>query len=244
MKKIFLLLLLSPLIVYGQAQVLDGYPDHQSPYVGGYSAYYKDFHDIIVEKKLQSCANPSEFYQFSVLINADASINFIKDQHADYLSANKCAADLAREVAKHMTKWNPATLNGVKQAAVARFNIFPAQLFEDEHSDYTPSVTGPVYNNAGDNHMEHFRKQLKANLNLKRFSWEDRFTVEAEFIITKEGKLEDIVLTKKTGLEEFDRMVFYAYRAMKKKWVPATVNSKPVDYRYKYQLTALTELEY
>ena len=122
--------------------------------------------------------------------------------------------------------------------------IFPNQIFEENNAQYSPVVTTPVYNNSGEDHMNHFWKQLKSNMDLRRFRWEDRFTIEAEFIITKEGKLEDIVLTKKTGLEEFDRMLFYAFKSMKKKWKPATVNGIPVDFRYKYHLTATTDPEY
>jgi len=91
--------------------------------------------------------------------------------------------------------------------------------------------------------MEAFRKQLIANFNLKRFAWNDVFTVEAEFIISKEGKMKDIVLTKKTGIEEFDRMIYFAFKDMRKKWKPATINGNTVDYRYKYHLSALTDPE-
>ena len=239
--------LLWPLLAFPlflSSQTVHEFPPAQSPYIGGYEAYYKDFHDIVLEKKLQPCADKSQFYQFSVLINADASINFIKDQHPNYLANNKCASDLAREVAKYQTKWNPAVINGFAQPAIARFTIFPDQIFEKNNTQYSPVVTTPVYNNVGEDHMNHFWKQLKSNMDLRRFRWEDRFTIEAEFIITKEGKLEDILLTKKTGLEEFDRMLFYAFKSMKKKWKPATVNGIPVDFRYKYHLTATTDPEY
>ena len=79
------------------------------------------------------------------------------------------------------------------------------------------------------------------NVDVRRFGWNDLFTVEAEFIITKEGKMKDIILTKKTGLEEFDRMIFYAFKDMRKTWKPATVNGQPIDFRFKYQLTAITD---
>lgn len=235
----FLFLIFSPVFVF--TQILDRFPQNQTPYIGGYQAYYKDFHDIIAGENLQPCENKSEFYQFSVLINTDGTINFVKDMHENYLAANKCASELARAVAKKMTKWNPAKVDGIKQPAVATFMISPDDLFKSDKTDYSPSITYPRYNSYEENHLDYFKKQLLANLNLRRFDWNDRFTVEAEFIISKEGTIKDIVLTKKTGLEEFDRMVFYAFKDMKKKWKPATINGQPIDFRFKYQLTAITD---
>lgn len=240
MKKIIFLVLIFPFLP--SAQILPQFPSNQSPYEGGYGAYYTDFKDIIAQENLQPCTNKMEFYQFSVLINADASINFIKDQNQDYFAANKCASDLARSVAKHQTKWNPAVVDGEKTPALATFLIFPADYFQDK-ADYSPVITYPKYDYLETNHMEAFRKQLIANFNLKRFAWNDVFTVEAEFIISKEGKMKDIVLTKKTGLEEFDRMIYFAFKDMRKKWKPATINGNPVDYRYKYHLSALPDPE-
>ena len=224
-----------------KAQILDQYPENQVPYIGGYEAYYKDFKAIIAENKLQPCSNKSEFYQFSVLVKADASINFIKDLNEKYVASNKCASDLAREVAKYQTNWKSAEVGGEKVAAVANFIIYPDDLFKDQNDNYVPQISYPRYDNQEKNHMDYFRKQLIANLDLKRFQWNDRFTVEAEFIISKEGKMKDIVLKKKTGQEEFDRMIFYAFKDMKKKWKPATINGAPIDFRFQYMLTATTD---
>lgn len=45
--------------------------------------------------------------------------------------------------------------------------------------------------------------------------------------------------------KEFNRAlnyaVFYAFKDMKKKWKPATINGQPIDFRFKYQLTAITD---
>ena len=239
--KFLSLLFLFLFSIDSKAQILDQYPENQVPYIGGYEAYYKDFKAIIAENKLQPCSNKSEFYQFSVLVKADASINFIKDLNEKYVASNKCASDLAREVAKYQTNWKSAEVGGEKVAAVANFIIYPDDLFKDQNDNYVPQISYPRYDNQEKNHMDYFRKQLIANLDLKRFQWNDRFTVEAEFIISKEGKMKDIVLKKKTGQEEFDRMIFYAFKDMKKKWKPATINGVPIDFRFQYMLTATTD---
>ncbi|KFC23483.1 energy transducer TonB [Epilithonimonas lactis] len=240
---ITLLFVFNFFIVQSQTQILERYPDYQLPYKGGYEAYYKDFHDIIVDKKLQPCSNKNEIYQFSVLIRPDSSIQFIKDLNPKIVESNKCAHDLAREVAKYQKGWNPALVNNINQSAVARFMIFPDDLFSNYREGYVPIFTSPVYNNYGDDHIVRFRKELLARFDLRRFSWNDIFTVETEFTITKEGKLEDAILTKKTGLEEFDRMILLTFKGMKKKWTPASINGQPIDFRYRLTLKAITDSE-
>lgn len=239
MKKLIAIYFLIPILSF--SQILPEFPENQAPYIGDYSGYYQDFKNIITQEKLQPCPNKNEFYQFSILINADSTINFVKDLNQEYFKKNKCAAELARTVAKFQTKWNPAKVDGMNHTAVATFMIFPEDFFQNDKSDYSPVITYPKYNNYEKDHLEYFRKQLIANLDLKRFRWNDIFTVEAEFIISKEGKMKDIVLTKKTGLEEFDRMIYYAFKDMKKGWKPATINGNAIDFRFKYKLTAITD---
>jgi len=230
-------------VANSQTEVLQRYPENQMPYANGYVGYYKDFHDIVVEKKLQSCSNKNEIYQFSVLIKPDSSIQFIRDLNPKVVESNKCAYNLAREVAKYQNGWKPAVVDGIEQSAVARFIIFPDDFFNNYRDGYYPLFTAPVYNNYGKDNIDRFRKELIARFDLRRFSWNDIFTVETEFTITKDGKLEDIILTKKTGLEEFDRMIFLTFKGMKKKWAPATINGQPIDFRYRLTLKAITDPE-
>lgn len=231
-------------VANSQTEILQKYPENQTPYEGGYVGYYKDFHDIIIEKKLHPCSNKQEIYQFSVLIKPDSSIQFIRDLNPKVVEANKCAYNLAREVAKYQKGWKPASVDGNNQSAVARFIIFPDDFFNNYREGYYPLFNGPIYNNYGKDHLDHFRKELVARLDLRRFSWNDIFTVETEFTINKEGKLEDIILTKKTGLDEFDRMILLTFKGMKKKWTPATINGQPIDFRFRLTLRATTDIEY
>lgn len=106
-----------------------------------------------------------------------------------------------------------------------------------------PIFTSPIYNNYGKDHIDRFRKELVARFDLRRFSWNDIFTVETEFTITKEGKLEDAILTKKTGVDEFDKMILLTFKGMKKKWTPASINGQPTDFRYRLTLKASTDSE-
>ena len=132
-------------------------------------------------------------------------------------------------------------VKNVKTSAVARFIIFPDDFFSNYREGYYPAFQLPIYNNYEKDHINRFREELVSRLDLRRFSWNDIFTIESEFVITKEGKLEDAILTKKTGLEEFDRMIIHTFKGMKKKWKPATINGQPVDFRFRLMLKGSTD---
>jgi len=243
MKNKILTFLLTILFInlFSQNKVLTEFPKSQSPYIGGYEAYYRDFHDIIVEKNIQPCINKNELYQFSIFITADGNIKFIKDLNEKHVEENKCAYNLARQVAQYQKGWNPAILDGIKQNAVARFIIYPDDLFENFRNGYLPSFTAPVFNSLEKNNLDEFRKELLSKIDVRRFDWNDIFTVEAEFTINKEGKMEKIILTKSSGLYEFDKMIINSYKSIRKKWKPATINGNPVDFRFKHTLRAVTD---
>ena len=239
MKKLYFLLFLLPYLF--SAQILEQYPAYQVPYIGGYEAYYKDFHEIATEKNLQPCENKSEFYQLKLLINADKTVSFIKDHNAQNIENNKCAYDLAREVAQSQKAWNAATVDGFPKAAVASFLIFPDDLFQNYKKGYTPSFKLPIYGNYKGNGWEEFRKGIVNRIDLRRFDWNDRFDVIFEFIITKDSKLENIVMIKSSSMVEFDKQIIFGIKSTAKRWKAATVNGIPVDYKYRLKLNAVTD---
>ncbi|KIA89297.1 hypothetical protein [Kaistella jeonii] len=239
MKKLYFLIFFFPLMI--SAQILEYFPNYQVPYIGGYESYYKDFHDIIVAKNLEPCSNKEEFYQLKLLINANKSVSFIKDHNEQNVAKNKCAYTLAREVAQSQKNWNAAIVDGFPKAAVATFLIFPADLFENYQDGYLPKFSYPTYGNYKNNGVEEFRKGIVNRIDVRGFDWNDRFNIIAEFIITKEGKIENIVMIKSSSMIEFDKRIVYGIQSTKKMWKPATVNGKPVDYRYRLTLNAVTD---
>ncbi len=57
----FISLLLSSLQVFGQ-EVMKEFPLGQHSYEGGDVQFYKDFHQIVLEKGLKPCENKNEFH--------------------------------------------------------------------------------------------------------------------------------------------------------------------------------------
>ena len=226
---------------FSYAQVLEHFPRYQVPYHGGYESFYKDFHHIVVEKKLEPCSQKGEFYQLKLLINTDQSVSFIKDFSEQNIAKNKCAYHLAREVAQYQKNWNAATVDGTAQAAVATFVIFPDDLFENYKEGYLPQFSNPIYGNYKGNGAEEFRKGIVNRIDLRRFDWNDRFNVIVEFIITKESKIENITMIKSSSMAEFDKQVVFGIKSTGKRWKAATMNGKTVDYRYRLTLNAVTD---
>lgn len=223
------------------AQILQQFPRYQTPYVGGYKAYYKDFHDIILAKSLQPCSDKEQYYQLKLLINKDNSVSFIKDHNDQNIAKNKCAYDLAREVAQYQKNWNAALVDGIPVDAVADFSVFPADLFENYTQGYTPNFTSPIYGDYRGNGAEEFRKGIINRIDVRRFSWNDKFSVIIDFIITKESKIENFLVIKSSSMVEFDNQIISGIKSTKKRWKAATINGKPVDYRYRLTINAITD---
>lgn len=243
-KKLTFVLFMIFATISGQ-EILEQYPKSQAPYKGGYEAYYKDFHDIIKEKKLQPCTNLDEIYLLTLVVMPDATIQFVKDVNKKVVSNNQCAYNLARETAKYMKGWNPATINGVPQQAVARFIIYPDDLFNNFQENYYPKYTPPVYNNGRNRNS--FGKDFIIKFNKARFNWYDIFVIQGEFIVDREGKVKNLaknlLMTRSSGVEQFDKEVQNTVNILSKNFKPATINGKPIDDRFTFTITGITDPE-
>ena len=222
-------------------EILQKYPTGQTPYKGGYEAYYKDFVDIIKEKNLQPCSNPDELYVLTLVVMPDSSVQFVKDVNEKIVDKNKCAYNLARETAKYMKNWSPALVHGLPETAVARFIIYPNDLFNNYREGYYPNYTSPVYNNGRNNNS--FVRDFVYKFNKRRFNWFDVFVIQGEFTVTKEGKVKDFVMTRPSGVYEFDKEVQMTVNILSKHFKPATINGKPVDDRFTFLVKGITDPE-
>lgn len=240
--KYILFLFFTNICFFPAQEILQKYPTGQTPYIGGYQAYYKDFHQIVQEKNLKPCSNPNEIYLLRLVVLPDSSIQFVKDLNEKYVSNNKCAYNLAREVAKYQKGWNPAKINGVNQAAVASFLIYPDDIFNGYQIGYFPTYTPPIYSSPEKN-KNSFPRDFVIRFNKKRFNWYDHFLIQAEFVVTKEGKVKDIVMLKPSGVYEFDKEVENTIRILAKYWKPATMNGKAIDERYSFSIRGITDPE-
>ena len=164
MKKIIqLFYLLAPLWFFSQ-NVLINFPDGQANYVGGNVAFYKEFHDILIENNLKPCENKNEFFNLTLIITPEKSIKYVKEPNEVRINENKCTFELAREVVKYMKKWNPAYVQGKNVQALTSFLIIPDQLFQNFKEGYDPEEISTIASYEGG--ISKFRNKVVQNVDI------------------------------------------------------------------------------
>lgn len=211
------------------------YPKNQTSYKGGDTQFYKEFHQILVDKNLQPCENKKELYQLKVIVAEDGTVKNLKDDHNSQMAVeSKCAYDLSREVLKYLNNWQPPEINGVKKQAIASFYIFPDDLFENYKEGYNLDA---AETNGLPGGVNQFRAEVSKKINLDGFNWEKPFLLTVLFVINREGKMEDVRLEESSGNPEFDKRIINGVKSVRKKWNPATINGVPVKYRFRLPLS-------
>ena len=212
------------------------FPKDQSPYVGGVENYYKDFHRTLIDKGLKPCENKDEMYNLRVVIYPDSTIKFVKDSDENDLLENKCASDLAKEVAKYQSGWSPAKINGEKIAAVTHFLIYPDELFENFKEQYNPYETMVVASYEGSG-VSKFREKVAKSIDLSNFSWTGKFSLVVRFVIEKDGSVTGVEMEQSSGVKNFDEMIIKSIKKIKNKWTPGKMHNKTIKSNMRLPLT-------
>lgn len=226
-------------MMFGQAATsgLYYYPRDQEPYQGGNAQFYKDFHQILIDNNIKPCENKDEVYYLKVLINEDASIKYVKDNSNKELGEkNKCAYDLGLQVVKHMDKWNPAMVDGVKKQAVVGFYLKPNDLFENYKEGYMPEINPASFQDPKGG-VNSFRAEVAKRIDLSGFEWKSGFKLVVVFVVERDGTLNDVKLEQSSGVKEFDERIIEGIKSIKKKWTPAKIGGVTVRYRYSLPLS-------
>ena len=214
--------------------IYDKYPTGQTDYIGGNVQFYKDFHQVLKNKKLQPCENKKEAFTFRIVVYPDKKIKYVKSEDAESLEKNKCAFELTKEVAKYLTGWNPAVVDGNKVAAVTSFWIIPHELFQELPQGYDPINDMEMATYEGG--INNFRKKVFQSIDLSRFTFTGTFRLEVTFIVETDGKMSDVQLAQSTGLKAFDDMVIKSISQIRNKWTPGSIHGIPVRYRFRLPL--------
>ena len=214
--------------------IYEQYPAGQTDYIGGNVQFYKDFHQVLIDKKLQPCENKNEAFSFRIVVYPDKKIKYIKSEDSESLEKNKCAFELTKEVAKYLTGWNPAIVDGNKVAAVTSFWIIPHELFQELPQGYDPVNDMEMATYEGG--INNFRKKVFQSIDLSRFTFTGTFRLEVTFIVETDGKMSDVQLAQSTGLKAFDDMVIKSISQIRNKWTPGNIHGIPVRYRFRLPL--------
>ena len=214
--------------------IYEQYPAGQTDYIGGNVQFYKDYHQVLIDKKLQPCENKKEAFSFRIVVYPDKKIKYVKSEDSESLEKNKCAFELTKEVAKYLTGWNPAIVDGNKVAAVTSFWIIPHELFQELPQGYDPVNDMEMATYEGG--INNFRKKVFQSIDLSRFTFTGTFRLEVTFVVETDGKISNVQLAQSSGLKAFDDMVVKAISQIRNKWTPGNIHRIPVRYHFKLPL--------
>ncbi|MET3537755.1 energy transducer TonB [Chryseobacterium limigenitum] len=233
-------LLLFSFQIFGQT-IMNKYPVGQNSYEGGDVQFYKDFHQILIDKKLKPCENKNEFHVLKLVVYEDASVKYVKDElNADAAIKNKCTFDLSLEVLRYMDKWKPATFDDIKKPTITWFIIFPDALFDKYKEGYLPQNfeerAGFDKKDGLPGGINSFRAEVVRNVDLRGFKWSEPFKLVVTFVVNREGKIEQLKLDESSGNDEFDERILDGIRSIRKRWSPAKIHGEPINYRFRLPL--------
>lgn len=228
----YLLLLFTSSILFSQ-EIHEFYPPNQTDYIGGNVQFYKDFHQVLIEKKLEPCTNKNENLSFGIVIYPDNSIKYIKGKDPDE-EKFKCTFEMTKTVLKYLKGWNPAVVDNKKVAAATSFLIIPNDLFSELPANYDTvgKMEIAMYNGG----INAFRKKVFQSIDLSRFKFDRTFRLEVTFIIERDGSMSNVELAQPSGLQEFDTMVINSISKIRNKWTPGSINGVPVRYKFRLPL--------
>lgn len=220
----YLLILIGLFICHplsAQREILEKYPSGQDFYVGGINGIQKEIVKIIKEQKLQPCADKTENYEIPVLVNEDATINFIKDFDSLTIEKNKCAFDFSRKIIPHLKKWLPAKENGKKIAAIARIKIQPFFMYHSKDNPINNVSINPTYKKG----LQLFSEEISA-IFMQRIKMNENKISSLTFVVNENGEMEDFRL-EGAYTENQKSDLIRSLSRIKGKWNPATFNGIP-----------------
>ncbi|MCT4327037.1 energy transducer TonB [Elizabethkingia anophelis] len=238
MRKLLIFALMGPLFFSqekfnnDQAINYEQYTKGHDDYYGGNLQFYKDIHQIIVDKKLQPCENKNALYYQYILVYPDATIKLIDRENFEQIEQDKCVYDLTRELFKYLKGWKPAEKDGKKYTAQTAKIIFPDALFDKYKDGYDSDKyiktakfeygLTYLYTSIQDR-LSDIRKLGKMNNRGKAF---------VKLIISKNGDLEDIYLTE-SSLEnkKVEEEIVNNIKAIEGSWKPTTIHGIPIRSR-------------
>lgn len=230
MKKTFLItaFLFSTLIF---SQTIYKYPKGKDFYHGGLVKFYEDLHEILVDKKLNSCNYKKELAAIGIVINTNATAKLIESEDTD----NKCSRQIVGEAIQYMKGWIPLEdENGRYTSAVKEF-FYLDDLFDHYEVGYLPEKYFSEATFEGGN--SEFRKKTEEKVLINNYKFNQDFKILVTFTIDKEGIIKNIQLNPKTDNNEFDAMIESSILSIKEKWTPAKYRDIPIESKMKLPLS-------
>lgn len=221
--KFFLILLslISCTFLYAQKETLERYPLGQDFYVGGIRGINTEIVKVFKEQNFKPCENKSEIYEIPILVNENASINFVKDFDTITIEKNKCAYLLSRKIIPHLKNWLPARENNRNIAAIAWVKIQPFFMFHSKENPTQNVYVKPTFKKG----MKDFSYQV-SDIFKSRVKKNENKNSAVIFLVTENGDMKDFQIEGNYSDNE-KRDLIRNLSKMYGKWNPATFNGVP-----------------
>ena len=200
-------------------------------YKGGFVNFYKEAHQVIIEKKLAPCDKKEALYHQEFIVTNKGEFKKIENS-PNVFNANKCASDLLDQILPELKNWTPAQKDGNNITARSLFAFFPDDLFDNYKDDYDPKKLNADAD-FPPNGLSSFRDEVAKKVDLGGFNGRGKITVIINFVVDIDGSVTDVAVEKSSGVKEFDDRFIDAIKKVKKKWVPAKLYGNPIRQRYK-----------
>lgn len=222
-------------ISFIKAQQSIPYVNKDILYKGGFVNFYKEVHQVIIDKKLKPCEKKEGLYHQEFIVTSEGEFKKLENNPNVY-NANKCASDLLDQILPELKNWTPAQKEGENISSKSLFAFIPDDLFDNYKEGYDPNklISGvdvdAKFLGGG---LNIFRDEVAKNVDLSGFNGRGKITVVIMFVVDGEGSVTEVKVVKSSGLQEFDERFVYAVKHVKKKWDPAKINGTPVRQRYR-----------
>ncbi|HFK5587001.1 TPA: energy transducer TonB [Elizabethkingia anophelis] len=237
MNKLLFFILLGSLSLAQEKEnkiIFQDYPKDQQYYMGGQVQFYKELHQVFIDKKLKPCDNKNELYTAWVVINPDASIVIPKESEVKNINDIRCTYNLVRDSFKYLNNWRPATVDGKSVAAIVYISIFPDILFDNYKEAYKLEdyISDPEFAEG----IDAFRQKFVNIASIDRFRIRNIKKIIINFSVSKNGEVEDIKLDKSSGNKKFDDMLINSVRKIEGKWIPGMIHGVPVRSHFRFPI--------
>ncbi len=220
-----------------QMVIYDDYPKGQDYYKGGTKAFYKELRQVLLDRKVSPCECVSESYTIPLLVKADGTVQYVKDDDEEGIAKNKCAYDMLRAALPYLENWQPAIHENKKLNAIKKIEFYPDDLFNHYSDAYFgpwSNITLPEYPGG----IDKFRSDFVHVFDTRAVR-ENVFTyrIEIMFDVNKEGKIEN---TQILSVDEDPGLMKAALKAiskLNKTWKPAIRSGKAIKYRFRLPIS-------
>ncbi len=211
------------------------YSKDEDFYKGGLENFYKEIHEVIVNKKLLQCENKRAFVYQKFLVTEIGEFKKVKDLLDGNINSDKCTEDLLNKILPELNNWIPAKKRSENIIAQSSFIFFPEDLFDNYKENYNPKkLYADSFFIGG---VNAFRIEVAKKVDISGYNASGKVMVVISFVVDIDGSVIDVKVEESSGLKEFDDEFVFAVKSVNRKWTPAKINGKPVKQRFKIPFT-------